>query len=273
MDMPKAVIELRTYSKQLELKEVQEIKDDRQKRILGVLAQRQMEGLRILECVQAREEVSQEKGRQKPGIDQLIRSPVLSLALLTMALVSGVIVVASGASGAAAGNTQWSLILICSVLLAAGQAIYQLVKGKEKKDPAAVRPKPELVIDQDKARMLLDRQCRNHLADSQAICEMFTAEYEENVGNFEADLLRLYPSLYEASVDHPEVEDLRFGITLVKMMLRKCGLEAVPYSEERKNLFNVEEADYQDQMRYPAIVRAQTGELMKKGEYIRNIRK
>ena len=128
-----------------------------------------------------------------------------------------------------------------------------------------------MLLDTEQAKVQMEKQLSRLIADSEAVCGMFQSQALDGMNAYEDELEKLYASLYEAKLDRPECEEFNYSLTMAEMMLRQIGLKTVAYSEEKKKLFNIDVEDYRDEMRTPAIVREKTGEVVRKGEYIRNI--
>jgi len=99
---------------------------------------------------------------------------------------------------------------------------------------------------------------------------MFASQNLDQMNAFENEVVKIYSSLYEAKLDNPEVHDFSYAVTLTELLLEKLGLKTIGYSRENESMFTIERADYHDEMRCPAIVRVKNGELVRKGEFIKN---
>lgn len=269
--------ELKDYVKRSGMKAVSSMEDTNRKRVMGVLIQRQSEALDLLDCVKAKAHMPSEtvEAKKKAKLEYLISSPLFTLLFAFSVICSTSIAVCSVRSDAFAPgtpvfvNNHWLFILLFALLIA-GQAIYRLVKRAKPTAPVQPKPEAEVLLDVDAAKVLLEKQLSRLITDSEAVCGMFQSQRLDGMNAYEDELVRLYTSLYEAKVDRPECEEFNYSLTMAEMMLRQIGLKTVPYSEEQKKLFNIEVEDYRDEMRFPAIVREKTGEVVRKGEYIQN---
>ncbi len=264
--------ELKDYVKASGLKVIESLEETSQKRVLGVLVQRQGEALDLLDCVQVKTRPEYAEKTRKITLDGIVLSPVLPALFALGATVFTLICVLSAKPQpeGAAPDLRWLYVLLFS-LLTLGQSVYHLVRKAGAKRPQAVKPSAEAVLDTDAAKLKLEKQLSRLMSDSEALCCMFHNQKLEGAGAYEDELVKLFASLYEAKVDRPDCEEFSYSLTLAEMMLRQLGLRTVPYSEENSRLFNIETEDYHDEMRTPAVVRAKTGEVVRKGEYIRNI--
>ena len=269
--------ELKDYVKRSGMKAVSEMESTDRKRVMGVLVQRQADALDVLDCVKAKAEMPYDAAtRMKKGkLEQIISSPIFTLLFAFCVIDFAFLAVSSfradaavqAASGSA--NTAWILTLVCAFLIL-GQSIYRLVRRAKTASPSQPQPEARLLLDADAAKVQLEKQLSRFMNDSEAICGMFQSQRLDGMNAYEDELVKLYASLYEAKVDRPECEEFNYSLTIAEMMLRQIGLKAVPFSEEQKQLFNIEVEDYRDEMRTPAIVREKTGEVVRKGEYIQN---
>lgn len=258
---------------------IKEMQDTNQKRVMGALVQRVGDDLDMLDYVQAQVLMPDETAAKenRGTVRAILTSPIVTLLLAggAMAFVflcwqnfwrMSVHVV----KPAFVFDPNWLLLLLFALLLF-GQAIFQLVIRAKAKSAAPSAPEAQLMLDAERAKVQMEKQLSKLINDTEAICGMFQNQQLESVNTYEDELVKLFASLYEAKVDRPDCEEFNYSLTMAEMMLRQIGLKAVPYSEEQKALFTVETEDYPSQMRYPAIVRERTGEVVKKGEYIQNI--
>ena len=277
MYMQKGKNELKDCLKESGMKIIEGLEETAQKRVMGVLVQRQSEALDVLDCVTAsvRPPCDGRSGKKKFTPDQILLSPVLTILFGLGSVVFTFICALSGRPDPAAGtepaalNLRWLFVLLFSLLIL-GQAVYRLVGKAKSEGSASALPAAEVTLDAGAAKLKLEKQLSRLMNDSAAICGMFRNQALEGANTYEDELVRLYAALYEAKVDRPDCGEFSYSLTLAEMMLRQIGLKTVPYSDEQKNLFHVETEDYHDEMRFPAVVRMKTGELVKKGEYIRN---
>lgn len=269
--------ELKDYVKRSGMKAVGGMEDTNRKRVMGVLLQRQADALDVLDCVKAEAEMPYDAaaGKKKGKLEQIISSPVFTLLFALGAIVYTFLAVFSFRSDAAArtapgfANNAWIYVLLLSLLIL-GQSVYRLVKRAKAAVPSQPQPKVRLLLDMDAAKVQLEKRLSRLMNDSEAVCGMFQSQRLDGMNAYEDELVKLYASLYEAKVDRPECEEFNYSLTMAELMLRQIGLKAVPYSEEQKQLFNIDVEDYRDEMRVPAIVREKTGEVVRKGEYIQN---
>ncbi len=247
-----------------------------QKRVLGILTQRRGEALDLLDCIEARADApyleSSASRKRKLDVEALLVSPAIAIALALIALIAASFQTFIGASNPPVNlPVKWSVILLLSILLLLGQAIYAISRKPKAKEAEAEPARVQIMLDVDKATMLLSKQNSKLVTDSQSICDMFSGRQMDSMNTFTGELVKMFASLYEAKVDNPTTEDFNYSLTLAELLLKRAGLKAVPYSEEKKNLFDIQEEDYRDEMRCPAIIREKDGVLIRKGEYIKNI--
>ena len=279
MYLQKGKNELKEYVKQSGVKAIGTLEDTMQKRVLGMLVQRQGEALDLMDDVQAavRAPLAEVPGRKRIRSDQILLSPVITAALSVAAIVFTFISALSGRpvpAENAGGGIQWQwLWVLLAALLILGQAVYGLIRKNGADKPEKVQITAELTLDLDRARLRQEKQLSRLMNDSQAVCAMFRGQQLDGANLCEDELVKLYASLFEAKVDRPDVAEISYSLTMAELLLRQHGLTPVPYSEEKKTLFNIGNEDYHDELRCPAIVRTKTGTLVRKGEYIRNIGK
>ncbi len=250
---------------------IDKAEETQQKRIIGTISQRLEDALGVLDSVEAEaaEQAAASGGKSlKEKAVKLLLHPAVSVGLLVCAMVPGVFLIAL-----AGDETQcriWAIRLMLVLALILARAVFGLVRASRKE---AAREKPAAVagIDLMRAKVTVTKLAGTMLGDSKAIAAMFAEEKRRAGDTFENEVIRMYSSLYEARIDNPEVEDLNYVITLAEMLLRKMGIREVLYTPEQENLFDIQEADYRDEMRVPALIREKTGEVVRKGEYIRNI--
>lgn len=263
--------ELKDYVKRSGMKAVSEMEGTERKRVMGVLTQRQADALDVLDCVKAKAEMPYDAatGMKKGKLEQIVSSPIFTL-LFAFCVIDFTFLAASSFRAASGPeNTAWILTLLFAFLIL-GQSIYRLVRRAKAASPSRPQPEARLLLDVDAAKVQLEKQLSRFMNDSEAICGMFQSQRLDSMNTYEEELVKLYASLYEAKVDRPECEEFNYSLTMAEMMLRRIGLKAVPYSQEQKHMFNIEVEDYRDEMRFPAIVREKTGEVVRKGEYIQN---
>ena len=262
--------ELKEYAKQCGLKIISGMEDTNRKRVMGVLGQRHNEALDVLDFVKVKTQApyTPTEKNKKAVIESIIISPIVSLLLSAIAASFTVVYVISGNANTAnvtsgSMNTLWLLPLLFIMLLLA-QAFYRLRRDAKDNMPIQPLPEAEMLLDTEKAKIQLEKEYSKLMNDSEAICALFLSNQQEGMNVYEDELVKLYISLFEAKVDRPECEEFNYSLTMAEMMLSQIGLKPVHYSEERKNLFTIEKEDYQDEMRYPAIVREKNGEVVKK---------
>ena len=256
---------------------VKEMRETDQKRIMGALVHRLSDGLDVLDCVQARArmpgEAAAEEGKGRihavltsPAVTLLFSAGTIMFAFLAWRAVRRI--PAGQVSPAPEFGMHW-LFLLLSALLLLGQAVFLLavkVKGKPSEN---THPEAQVLLDVERARVQMEKQLSGLIIDTEAVCGMFHDQRLESANAYEDELVKLFTSLYEAKVDRPECDEFNYSLTMAEMMLRQIGLKTVSYSEEHRSFFNVEAEDHPDQMRFPAVVRALSGEVVRKGEYIR----
>ena len=256
---------------------IKEMQDISQKRVMGALVKLLGDDLDMLDYAQAQVQMPDKAVTQenKGTIRAILTSPVVTL-LLAMGAIAFTLLCSQNFRRIPADTVNpvfvfdqnWLLLLLCALMLL-GQAIF-LIKAKAKPSlPSA--PEAQLMLDVERAKVQMEKQLSKLITDTEAICGMFQNQQLESANTYEDELVKLFASLYEAKVDRPDCEEFNYSLTMAEMMLRQIGLKAVPYSEEQKALFTVETEDYPSQMRFPAVIRERTGEVVKKGEYIQNI--
>ena len=104
--------------------------------------------------------------------------------------------------------------------------------------------------------------------DSEEIAAIYATEPGEELRPLEEDVARLFSFLYEAKMDNPDVLELDESLSKVKQLMRRLDLRPVPYGPDNRRYFRVETADYPSQMRYPAVLRGSSGELLLPGAYV-----
>ena len=271
--------ELKEYTKRSGMDLIKGMQETRQKRVMGVLIQRQSDALDVLDCVQAQTGMPYDpmEKENRGRLQMILTSPIMTMLSTLGALVFTFLAALNAQHASAeaipASHRYWLLILLF-VLLILGQAVFRLVLSIKTRAKRSAMPAPEVqvLLDVDKARVQTEKRLSRLMTDSEAICGMFDGQYLEGANAYQDELVKLYASLYEAKVDRPDCAEMNYSLTLAEMLLRQLGLKTVIYSEEKKALFNVEKEDYPNQMRFPAIVLEKTGEVVKKGEYIQNTR-
>lgn len=266
---------LKEYVKKSGSEAINSVGEIGQKRVLGVLTQRRGEALDLLDCLEARVDApyleSGASRKRKPDVEALLVSPAVTIALALIALIAASFLTIIGASSPPVNlPVKWSVILLLSILLLLGQAIYAISRKPKAKATEAEPARAQIMLDVDKATMLLSKQNGKLVTDSQSICDMFSGRQMDSLNSFTGELVKMYASLFEARVDNPATEDFNYSLTLAELLLKRAGLKAIPYSEEKKSLFDIQEEAYRDEMRCPAIIREKDGVLIRKGEYIKN---
>ena len=230
-------------------------------RISGTMLQRYIEILEVLGCVYARTQPFCAGGsRKQPGrVVKILMNPIVSVILSVAGLAGTVISVQTG---------EWiHTVVILSLLI--GQSILRLVMEPSGKDKMPL-PDSDVVIDTERAQLILDRVVSKLDTDAESISNMFSMQHLDRDLETENEIIRIYASLYEARLDNPDADDFSYAVSLTGLLLQNMGFKLVEYSEADKKLFNVELADYHDEMRCPAIINEKTGELVHKGYYIKN---
>jgi len=254
-------------------KMIEDVEETSRKRIIGTISQRLEDAFNVLDAAEAytAEEAAAE-GRKplKETVIQILLHPAVTLVLTVSAMAFGILSISLGGPVPQV-NTAWAvrMILVLAVLLA--QGIFSLVLRAGKKEAPKETPPAQPGIDLMKAKVTATKLAGTMLGDSKAIAELFTEEKRRAGNDFESEVVKLYCSLFETRLDNPDVGDLSYGVTLAEMLLRKMGIRSVSYTPENEKLFEIQYEDYHDEMRAPALVREKTGELVRKGEYIRNI--
>lgn len=266
---------LKEYVKKSGSEAINSVGEIGQKRVLGVLTQRRGEALDLLDCLEARVDApyleSGASRKRKLDVEALLVSPAIAIALALIALIAASFQTFIGASNPPVNlPVKWSVILLLSILLLLGQAIYAISRKPKAKEAEAEPARAQIMLDVDKATMLLSKQNGKLVTDSQSICDMFSGRQMDSMNSFTGELVKMYASLFEARVDNPPTEDFNYSLTLAELLLKRAGLKAIPYSEEKKSLFDIQEEAYRDEMRCPAIIREKDGVLIRKGEYIKN---
>lgn len=266
---------LKEYVKKSGSEAINSVDEIGQKRVLGVLTQRRGEALDLLDCLEARVDApyleSGASRKRKPDVEALLVSPAVTIALALIALIAASFLTIIGASSPPVNlPVKWSVILLLSILLLLGQAIYAISRKPKAKEAEAEPARVQIMLDVDKATMLLSKQNGKLVTDSQSICDMFSGRQMDSMNTFTGELVKMYASLFEARVDNPTTEDFNYSLTLAELLLKRAGLKAIPYSEEKKSLFDIQEEAYRDEMRCPAIIREKDSVLIRKGEYIKN---
>ncbi|MBR0227732.1 MAG: hypothetical protein IJQ62_05225 [Clostridia bacterium] len=266
---------LKEYVKKSGSEAINSVGEIGQKRVLGVLTQRRGEALDLLDCLEARVDApyleSGASRKRKPDVEALLVSPAVTIVLALIALIAASFLTIIGASSPPVNlPVKWSVILLLSILLLLGQAIYAISRKPKAKATEAEPARAQIMLDVDKATMLLSKQNGKLVTDSQSICDMFSGRQMDSMNSFTGELVKMYASLFEARVDNPATEDFNYSLTLAELLLKRAGLKAIPYSEEKKSLFDIQEEAYRDEMRCPAIIREKDSVLIRKGEYIKN---
>ena len=243
-------------------------------RVIGTISQRLEDAMDVLDSAEAytAEQITAERKKTVgETVMQILLHPAVPLALTACAMLFGMLTVSlSGAAGQ--GSQQfWAIRMILVLALLLAYTIFSLIAHKRKKDTKEEIPSAQAGVDLLKAKVTATKLAGTMLGDSRAIAALFSDEKERADNSFENDIIRIYCSLYETRVDHPSLADLNYAITLSEMLLRRMGIREVPYSPDKENLFEVRDEEYHDEMRVPALIREETGELVRKGEYIRNI--
>lgn len=106
-------------------------------------------------------------------------------------------------------------------------------------------------------------------ADAASIAERQAVTLVRERQDVGADAVELYCALYEAALDVSDPELLAYPISVLRMSLVEHGMEPVSWAPETAALFDVMPADCPEGMRWPAIRMRATGEIIKRGLYLR----
>ena len=243
---------------------ISRVEDLKQKKILTSMLNRLTESLSLLDYLSVKIDKPYTKGGKAPSrLLKLALGPRIAIILLAVALLSGFILLFGGSS-------KFTIIMLLStMLLLIRELVLLLQRAREADKPTADPAQAELMIETDLAQKFLERQEGKLVNDSAAYCALFVGETVTQNNSIEKDLAEMYTSLFEAQVENPRIDDFKYSITKAELILRQFGLIAVSY-EEKPSLFDIDEEDYPSQMRFPAIVHAQDGTVVKKGFYIKN---
>jgi len=255
-------IQLQEQLKQAGYEMIRDENDLQKKRIAGTLLKRQGDVLEILDCVESeiKPEYFVKRGRKGKGrLVRILLHPAVSIILSLAALVFMVLSIQS---------QEWYVTAVILALLTV-QSICRLIKDSKAND-LVPEPEAQTVIDMERAELVLERISGKCGIDCETICNMFASQNLDQMNAFENEVVKIYSSLYEAKLDNPEVHDFSYAVTLTELLLEKLGLKTIGYSRENESMFTIERADYHDEMRCPAIVRVKNGELVRKGEFIKN---
>ncbi len=241
------------------------IEDPKQKKILTSMLNRLSESLNLLDYLSVKLEKPYDKGgrKAKSKLLTIALGPRVALVLIAIALLSAFVLLFGGSSKFVI------IMLLATLLLLIREFMLLLQRAREADKPAEAPAQAELMIDADLAGRFLDQHKSKLVNDSASYCALFEGENVTTENSLESELADMYTSLYEAQVENPKIDDFKYSITKAESIMRSFGLIPVSY-EDKPSLFDVEEEDYPSQMRFPAIVHAKDGTVVKKGFYIKN---
>ena len=249
--------------------------DDDIKRMIGLFSKRQMELLDILDYIRIEEKAEETEGEKNTicsSLFSLLTHPIVGIVLGGLAAVGICVMGFTAVSVTEAGIpirlpfSGWVLPLL-AVLLFTGQSVLSMMKRQKKTESvnsAVFKPELDLILAKKKLQKVLS--C--YPDDSKTIRSFFTVQSADR--RFAREMADVYTEMYQVRLDHPKVSGVDYPLTQVQIMLQKMGFSFVDYSPEHESLFEIQEASYPNQMRFPAIVETNTGEIFKRGEYIRN---
>lgn len=156
---------------------------------------------------------------------------------------------------------------IAAVLMLVRAVLLLLVRPDRKKEPETPPVSTPYVDDEDLTGFL--RDLRNAISiDVDSLMSQFATTGIKEQKGVASDLVTVYTSLYEASVDAPDNDDLSYPLSVLKTCLYRVGMEVVHYSPENALLFDMMDVDYPSQERTPAIRSREDGILIRKGLYL-----
>ena len=250
--------------------------DDDIKRMVGLFSKRQMELLDILDYVSIEEKAEKTEGQKQSvsnSLFSLLTHPIVGIVLGGLAAVGTCVMGFTAVSVTEAGIpirlpfSGWALPLLAALLFT-GQSIWRLLNRQKKTEgvsSAVFQPELDLTLAKKKLQKVLS--C--YPDDSKTIRSFFTVQSSDR--RFAQEMADVYAEMYQVRLDHPEVSGVDYPLTQVQIMLQKMGFSFVDYAPEQASLFDIQDASYPNQMRFPAIIEKNSGNIFKRGEYIRNI--
>ncbi|MDO5702348.1 MAG: hypothetical protein Q4G47_03225 [Lachnospiraceae bacterium] len=254
----------------------EDLKDPDEKRIAELMFLRQRDWVKLLDCVRAETEVPYIKpgGKNiKSIIKETVTGDLIKMILSISSVLFGALLIIDASSGTPGNfSGRWGYGLMISLVVLLGLCIYSMLIRSKEQNEILSQPSPAAyaVIDEERAKALIRKLTAKLPGDAKDVCSVFAGQQSGSSHIFRNDLIRMYTSLYEAHVDNPGITDFNYALGIAELMLHRTGLKAVPYSDADQHLFDIEEEDYRDEMRYPAIVSEDSGAVVKRGEYIRN---
>ena len=250
---------------------IQQTEETSMKRLIGLLIRRQSDALDLLDCVEAKAETGLEAPGRKPFGQRLLSAaahPAVSLLLSVAALIFTAMTASAALSASeSTGGSPWWMISLALLVILLIQSVLRLATDRQRRQEL---PKPwaEATLDLDRAKARMDHLLKQAEIDSEEIAAIYATEPGEELRPLEEDVARLFSFLYEAKMDNPDVLELDESLSKVKQLMRRLDLRPVPYGPDNRRYFRVETADYPSQMRYPAVLRGSSGELLLPGAYV-----
>ena len=252
---------------------IEKAEDITQKRIIGTASQRLADSLAILDCIDTNISVVAKKKSVGSVIAGIILHPIVTIILLVCVLVFLAITVTKPGTSAQSGNQLWIILSFSGLGLLFVQMLSNLIEKAKNGSAQRNIVTSDIDLDMSKANLFVIQQTGKFSVDSKAIAAMFQEDKLKDGSTYESNLIKLFVSLYEAKLDNPGLDDLNYGLSLCRIMMRQIGIGEVEYSEENAKFFSIRMEDYRDEMRHPAIIRAKTGDIIVKGEYIKALKK
>lgn len=238
-------------------KALQNAPDEEQRRLLRTLYARARGALEYLELIQldVPDPRTQDDGEPEKWL-RVIAHPVVDL-LLMVAVLAFVVL-------------GWKLATVVAAILAAMHTLLRITHPALRRKPRTVLPEVhEPYIPEADMTRFLQQQEDAIRADAASIAERQAVTLVRERQDVGADAVELYCALYEAALDIPDPDLLAYPISVLRMSLVEHGMEPVSWAPETAALFDVMPADCPEGMRWPAIRMKATGEIIKRGLYLR----
>ena len=239
--------------------------ETRQKRMTGLLLQRQAEALDILDCVEAKAETVYTGPlgeKKKSRAMAVLTHPALTLAL---PFAAAAVLLATGLTGL------WGIVSIGVIAVLMIQAVLRLAAEKKDAEPK-IEARAEAGLNIERARRQIDHMVKQVEIDTQEMSAAFAPRDGEQLKRLGRDTVRIFNYLYEAKLDDPQARELDEPLSQTRLLMSKMGLATVEYGPETRKFFTVERAEYPSQTRRPAVIMEKTGEVMSLGERIEDSR-
>ena len=234
-------------------------RDEEQRRLLKTLYARQKGALEYLSLVQL------DMGQNKPVQHD---APELGkpLAILTHPVVEVVLAVALVSCVVLEQTFPAVALSVLTALMAFTRLTHPALRRKQRPVLPEVH---EPFVEETDMQRFLRQQTDRIAADAASIAERQAVTLVRERQDVGEDAVELYCALVEASLDVPDPQLLAYPISMLKMALLERGLEPVAYAPETAALFDLMPADCPEGMRWPAIRNRETGEVLKRGLYLR----